>query len=215
MSDGVFIVLEGIDGAGTTTQAELYAKHVRERRRIAHVTREPSHGPIGSLIRLKLSGRLSMGGAAHAQMMALLFAADRLDHVAHEIRPQLADGAIVVSDRYDLSSIAYQSVTARSDGALEVRDGAFERWVRELNRYALRPDVTILLDVDPQEAERRRRMRHAAPELYEDESLQKRLAELYTHAEELLPDDEIIRIDGNAGVDEVATSVREALSRYI
>lgn len=215
MSDGVFIVFEGIDGAGTTTQAELYATHLREQRRIAHVTREPSAGPIGAMLRLKLSGRLSMGGSSAAQLMALLFAADRLDHVAHDIRPQLSDGAVVISDRYDLSSIAYQSATARPESALDVRDETFERWIRELNRYAHRPNVTILLDVDPGEADRRRRARHAAPELYEDPSLQQRLAELYKRAEELLPEDPIIRIDGNAAIDEVSANVREALASFV
>ncbi len=85
-SFGLFVVLEGIDGAGTTTQAERYAAHRRARRRLVHVTREPTSGPIGSQIRLVLTGRLALAAANQAELMALLFAADRLDHLEHRDR---------------------------------------------------------------------------------------------------------------------------------
>jgi len=213
--NGCFIAIEGIDGAGTTTQAGMLAAHLREQRRVAHLTREPSDGPIGSLIRLALRGRVDLGGSCQAQTMALLFAADRLDHIGAEVAQHLNEGAIVVSDRYDLSSIAYQSVTARPADAPDSRDAAVEAWVRDLNRFALRPDVTLVIEVDPKEAERRRRSRRGLVELYETSDLQRRLCEMYAAAEELLPNDRIVRIDGNRGVDAVFEDVCAATEAHL
>src|SRR4051812_26512346 len=110
--DGVFVVFEGIDGSGTTTQAELYASHLRQKKRLVHVTREPSGGPVGAMLRQILTRRVVLPSGSHAETMALLFAADRLDHVETEVLPLLRDGYVVVSDRYDLSSILYQAVTS-------------------------------------------------------------------------------------------------------
>ncbi|MCC6524558.1 MAG: dTMP kinase [Polyangiaceae bacterium] len=203
---GKFIVFEGIDGAGTTTQVEVLARALLAERRLVHTTREPSAGPIGSLLRLGLSGRTTFSSARHAQVMALLFAADRLDHLACEIEPHLREGTVVLCDRYDLSSIAYQSATAGDDPL------AFARWVRELNRDAVRPDLTLVLDVAPEVADKRRRQRRSAVELYEDAALQVRLAELYRRPGELVPGDPVVVLDGNRGVDEVAAAVRAALA---
>ncbi|MCA9623399.1 MAG: dTMP kinase, partial [Myxococcales bacterium] len=172
------MVFEGIDGAGTTTQSHRYAAYLRERRRPVHVTHEPSEGPVGLMLRLGLNSRLKLGASNQAQCMALLFAADRLDHVAHEIEPHLRDGTVVICDRYDMSSIAYQTATSRDDDK-----EAFEAWVRALNRFAPRPDATIVLDVSPEEADRRRRARLEAQELYEDLDLQAQQAALYRDAE--------------------------------
>ncbi|HHH30938.1 MAG TPA: dTMP kinase [Polyangiaceae bacterium] len=208
--DGRFIVFEGIDGAGTTTQSERYAAFLRGERRVVHVTHQPSDGPIGSMLRLGLGGRLQLGASNQAQCMALLFAADRLDHVAHQIEPHLRDGAVVICDRYDLSSIAYQTATART----EDRE-AFEIWVRELNRYAPRPDATVVLDVTPEEAERRRQERLGALELYEETALQRELAALYARAESLVPGDHVIRVDGNRPLDEVTEAVQRALADVV
>jgi dTMP kinase len=208
--EGKFIVFEGIDGAGTTTQSERYAAFLRRDRRVVHVTREPSDGPVGTLLRLGLAGRLQLGASNQAQCMALLFAADRLDHVAHEIEPHLRDGAVVISDRYDLSSIAYQTATTREEDT-----AGFESWVRSLNRYAPRPDATIVLEVSPEEAERRRQERLGALELYEESELQRQLVQLYARAESLVPGDRIIRIDGNQSLDAVTEAVQQALADIV
>src|SRR6185503_20411145 len=107
---GALIVLEGVDGAGTTTQVRLLAERLRARGSRVHTTAEPSSGPIGKLLRRALSGRLTDGDAPDAarpswQTLALLFAADRLDHLAREVEPELAAGAIVLCDRYDHSTL--------------------------------------------------------------------------------------------------------------
>jgi dTMP kinase len=144
--------------------------------------------------------------------MALLFAGDRLDHNAHEIAPYLRDGHVVLCDRYDLSSIAYQTATARLDDASLPE---FEDWIRSLNRYALRPDAVVVIDVDPDVAEERRKERRGALELYEESQLQRKLAELYRDAERLCPGDRILRIDGNVGADAVTAAVCKALESVV
>lgn len=212
VTNGILIVFEGIDGAGTTTQAERYAAHLRAKRRLVHVTREPSTGPLGSLVRLVLTHRLAMPASHQAQTMALLFAADRLDHIASEIMPLLRDGYVVISDRYDLSSLTYQATTALDDG----RDvGAMLAWIRELNRFARRPDVTLVLDVAAEVAAQRRRGRGGAHELFDDEALQARLAATYRRAEDLVPGDRLVHIDGGGDPDSVAREVAAALDPIV
>src|SRR5258705_309057 len=100
----MFIVLEGLDGAGTTTQTERLAAALRARGQTVLATAEPTDGPVGRLLRRFLSGELEIEETAQA----LLFAADRLHHLQNQIEPTLAGGAIVISDRYYLSNLAYQ-----------------------------------------------------------------------------------------------------------
>ena len=209
-NDGVFVVLEGVDGAGTTTQAERWAAHLRAQRRLVHVTREPSAGPVGSQIRLMLTHRVALPTTHQAEVMALLFAADRLDHVASDIEPHLRDGYVVISDRYDMSSLAYQTITAG-----ERDPAAVTAWIRELNRFARRPDVTVVLDVSPMVAAACRRARGGVAELFDDADLQTRLAAAYRRGEELVPGDRVLHIDGDADPDTVARNIAEALAPFI
>jgi len=132
--------------------------------------------------------------------MALLFAADRLDHLEAEILPNLRDGVTVISDRYDLSSLAYQSQTS-SDAESVVS------WVRELNRYARRPDLTLVLDVGADVAARRRESRAANTELYEEDELQRHLATAYRDAERFVPGDKLVHIDGNRGIAAIESEI--------
>jgi dTMP kinase len=208
-NNGHFIVFEGIDGSGTTTQIERYAAHLKSKQRQVFVTRQPSHGPIGALLRQGLTGRVDLGREYQAHTMALLFAADRLDHLATKIESNLRDGAVVLCDRYDLSSLVYQSATA-SDGA-----GDSVAWIRELNRHARRPDATIVIDVSPDVADGRRRTRAQAAELYEVVELQRRLAALYADAESLVVADRVIHIAGDESVDDVAQRIIQQLDPII
>lgn len=211
-SNGTLIVFEGIDGSGSTTQAARYAAHLRARRRLVQVTREPSGGPVGALLRLVLTHRLALPAANHGETMALLFAADRLDHIAAEIMPLLRDGYVVISDRYDLSSLAYQATVAMDEGRDQT---SMLAWIRELNRHALRPDVTVVLDVDPDVAAQRRKERGGAHELFDDPELQARLATAYRRAEDLVPGDRLLHIDGGAAPDAIAREVAAALDPIV
>ena len=132
----MFISFEGGDGAGKTTQLESLAEYLRELGYEVVTTREPGGTELGKNIRQLLL----FGGDVSPKAEALLYAADRAHHVATLIRPALARGAVVLSDRYLDSSVAYQGA-ARLLGADEVRD--LSMWATD----GLLPDLTILLDV--------------------------------------------------------------------
>lgn len=209
MIEGLFIVLEGVDGAGTTTHTGLLARALRKKGLPIHTTREPSDGPVGVLIRQILTGRVVVPGITGARpsswsTMALLFAADRLDHLEATIHPNLMDGVTVISDRYDFSSVAYQSVTGGGEPETVV-------WVREINRHARRPDLTIVLDVDPAESARRRRERSVGREIYDDLELQQQLAAFYRDIDEHFPGENIVHVDSTRAVEEVAADVLRAV----
>lgn len=189
-----FIVLEGIDGSGTTSQSQALTRCLEQRGHRVLQTREPSGGVIGRLIRDKLA--VSADPIDRAAL-ALLFAADRIDHLTREIEPALARGEVVICDRYVLSSWAYQSLDAPLD------------WVREINARARWPDLTLYLDVDAAQAMRRVHGRQAAgastPEFFEVPELQHRLASAYRKLAR--EDDSIVVVDGRAPFDEVTAAL--------
>jgi dTMP kinase len=198
-------VLEGIDGSGTTTQGQALVAAFERAGQRAHFTHEPSALPVGLLLRQMLSGGPELE-RPDWDAMALLFAADRLQHVAREIDPLLASGVTVVSDRYDLSSLAYQSATAPGDAAVVP-------WLRAINQRARRPDLTLVFDVDATVAEARRALRGGRPELFERRELQARLAAIYARAEELVPGDTLLHLDANGTLEAVEANVIAALGR--
>lgn len=203
-SAGSFIVLEGIDGCGSTTQARLLAQALRGRGRGVVETAEPSSGAIGQLIRQALAGT-DPALRFDWTTMALLFAADRLHHVRQEIEPALAAGNIVVCDRYDLSSLTYQSATAPAGQDVSA-------WIASLNHFARRPDWTIVLDVDPDLAEQRRAARGGPREIFERSELQRTLAGLYAQAEILVPGDRLLHVAAEGTPEEVLARLQGALS---
>jgi dTMP kinase len=188
------IVLEGLDGAGTTTQARRLVDALGRAGRAAHLTREPSDGPIGRLLRELLTGHHAIEGQAIDQStFGLLFAADRLDHLQREVEPRLAAGATVVSDRWYHSSLAYQGTGADRD------------WITTLNARARRPDLTIFLAVRPEVAAERRVAAGRAQELFEDLEMQRNVDAGYRAAiAELAAAGERIEvIDGERPMDAV------------
>jgi dTMP kinase len=206
---GVFIVVEGVDGCGSTTHSRLLAKALKAAGREALLTCEPTNGPIGGLIRQILQRRLFVADATGPRgfnwtTMALLFAADRLDHLDSLVLPALGDGGVVVSDRYDLSSLAYQSATAPEAHAAIP-------WIRELNARAVRPDVTVVINVPAEVAEERRRNRGGVEEMFEHRALQERLVAIYAKAEALVPGDRVVHVSGVGTQEEVSARVLGAV----
>lgn len=206
---GLFVVVEGIDGSGSTTHTKLLGKALRQRGLKVVETFEPSPGPIGSMIRQVLQRRLFVADATGPRAfawstMALLFAADRMDHLDSTIVPALREGAIVLSDRYDLSSLAYQSVTSPNGDKVVP-------WIRELNAAALRPDLTIVIDVPVEVAEERRRARGGPEEMFETRELQTRLCAVYDEAEKLVPLDRVTHVSGVGAMSDVAASIFNAV----
>lgn len=135
---GLFVVFEGGDGAGKSTQSGLLVEALRGAGHEPVVTREPGGTPLGAQIR----ALLLHGGAVAPRAEALLFAADRAHHVEEVVRPALRAGQVVVSDRYIDSSVAYQGA-GRDLPAADIRD--LSAWATE----GLVPDLTVLLDVVP------------------------------------------------------------------
>jgi len=192
------IVLEGLDGAGTTTQTRRLVEHLNARGGKAHATREPSDGPIGQLIRQMLTGGHAIAGQSIAQStFGLLFAADRLDHLQREVEPKLAAGVTVVSDRWYHSSLAYQGTGADRD------------WITLLNARARRPDLTIFLQVRPEVAAARRVAAGRVQELFEDLRMQEEVAAGYkaTNSELAALGERIEVIDGEADADTVFAAI--------
>ncbi|MEV8316118.1 dTMP kinase [Streptomyces sp. NPDC059900] len=145
-SAGFFIALEGGDGAGKSTQAEALAEWIRAKGHEVVVTREPGATPVGKRLRSILLDVSSAGLSHRAE--ALLYAADRAEHVDTVVRPALERGAVVISDRYIDSSVAYQGA-GRDLSSTEI--ARISRWATD----GLVPHLTVLLDVSPEAARER------------------------------------------------------------
>lgn len=196
-------MLEGIDGSGTTTQTTRLVAHLRTMGRQAAGTREPSTGPVGRVLREALLGqhRTPDGSPLDGRTMALLFAADRVDHGQREIEPLLADRTDVVSDRYLLSSLAYQA------------EEADRGWVGSLARGIRLPDLTLLLDVPLEVAAARRRAAGRAVERYDADSYLARVADNYRRLAAGAPHTTIL--DGTPSAEEVTRAITTEIDRLI
>jgi dTMP kinase len=197
---GKFIVLEGIDGSGTTTQLDRSVAYLVSLGHPAVGTREPSTGPVGRLLREVLLGqhRLSDGAPMSGHSMALLFAADRIDHLQREIEPSLAVGITVISDRYLLSSLAYQAEEADRD------------WVAGLAKDVRAPDLTILLDVPIEVAAKRRQAAGRPIERYDADSYLAKVAANYRELAHKEPS--AVILDGSASKEDVTAAVCQAIA---
>ncbi|MGJ3192585.1 dTMP kinase [Paenarthrobacter sp. FR1] len=159
-SQGLFIAFEGGDGAGKSTQAARLSQTLESRGISVLRTREPGGTPIGEKLRSLV---LDHGhGTIDARTEALMFAAARAAHATQVIRPALADGTVVITDRYIDSSVAYQGA-GRGLGAEGVL--TLNEWATE----GLHPDLTVLLDVDPSHGRQRRTAGDAKEDRLESE----------------------------------------------
>ena len=211
MKQGNFIVLEGVDGAGTTTHTRRLCDTLSKKIAV-HETREPTAGPVGSLLRQALTGRLVVPGnfgprAPDWTTFALMFAADRMDHLDVEVLPLLRERINVVCDRYYHSSIAYQSLTS-GVGADSIA------WIREINRHARVPDLTLVLNV-PAAVAAERRKRRAGVEIFDDDPLQAKLCEFYAQLDKHFPAERIVHIDSNRAQDVVAADILKHVEEQI
>lgn len=187
-----FITLEGLDGSGTTTQANLLVDALNNAGQTAEFTGEPTDGPIGKLVRQVLQGMLP--GFDH-KALALLFAADRLDHCKSMILPLVNSGGFVISDRYVHSSLAYQ-----------VEDAPLE-WVQRINRFAAQPDLVIFLNVTPDTAMKRIEKRGLEREIFEKIEFQQRVMKNYLSAIKDLPQENKLMLNGENTKEEVHQAI--------
>lgn len=221
MERGKFIVIEGIDGAGTTTQSKRLVSEVQNSIGVDSViwTCEPSKGPVGQFIRAFLKHDIQDEEGEEwsppAMVMAHLFTADRQDHLVSEIEPALMAGRHVICDRYYYSTLGYQAFT--------MYDGPGEAFTRlaPLLENCVAPDLAIVLDVGPAEAARRRSSRRGRREQFEVDALQVNLAGFYRNLPVLdcvrfrAPGGEFVHVDGSRPQDvvfqDVLRSVRQLL----
>ncbi|MEM3641461.1 MAG: dTMP kinase [Candidatus Bathyarchaeia archaeon] len=188
---GFFICIEGLDGCGKTTQAKILVKRLNKKGYNAIYTAEPSHGRIGTFIKkycLHAEKRVS------SVVEALLFAADRVEHLEKEVIPALNNGKIVVSDRYIYSSLAYQGAT-----------GLDLKWIEKINEYAIRPDLAIFIDVDPDIVISRLKSKKSVMENLET---QQKVREIYL---KFIENKELFKIDGAKSKREVADAIFEVV----
>jgi len=196
-----FIVFEGIDGTGTTTQlrrlSDRYRALAPEGTERVAFTCEPTDGPIGRLIRQALRGEIRLT----ADTMARLFAADRGEHLFGQggVAEQIASGKAVFSDRYLFSSLAYQAEAGNGD------------LPRELNRDFPLPEYLFFFDIDPEISMDRVERRAEKLEIYEKREFQKRVRARYLEViadfERTQPDMSVIRVDATRPIEEIAEKI--------
>ncbi len=135
---GYLITFDGIDGSGTSTHSRLLHEFLVQQGFNVLLTREPTKGIIGRIIKNALQNECQIH---QPEVYALLFAADRIQHVKEVIEPAIAHGQIVISTRYVESSLAYQAA-----------QGLPREWIKAINKDIIWPDLTIILDINPQDA---------------------------------------------------------------
>lgn len=191
---GAFIVIEGLDGSGKTTQARLLVQKLRSKHNAVYTT-EPSRGKIGSFIREScLYEEKRLDSAAEA----LLFAADRVEHVQNEVIPALNEGKLVVSDRYLYSSLAYQGSA-----------GLNIDWIDAINKHALKPDLAVFIDVAPEIVLKRLNRKKSVMETVET---QKKVREIYM---KFVANGALIRIDGDMPINEVSEALHTRVLKFL
>lgn len=205
MERGKFIALEGIDGSGKSSQIGPLVRRLAGLSVPCRETREPTGGPVGSLIRQIFTGRVT----ADNRVIAALYAADRIDHLVNEVDGLLSaldQGITVVSDRYYFSSYAYHSVDADMDWVIQAN---------ALSAQLLRPTLTVFLDVPVETALARIRENRFVEEIFDGEDRLRRTRELYFQAFERLRDVERVAVvDGTGSQEQVGQRIWEAVAPY-
>jgi len=190
-----FICIEGIDASGKTTQARRLVRNLRRKGFDAVYTTEPSSGKVGRLIRRHVLDRKRRIPIA---VEALLFAADRAEHVETEIKPALEKRKVVVCDRYVYSTLAYQGAA-----------GLDLKWVEQINRFALVPDLALFLDVHPEIVLKRLKRKRSVMETLKN---QQNVRNVYM---KLVKDGRLVLVDGNKSVGDVTGDILRVVLNFL
>ena len=194
---GKFISIDGLDGCGKSTHVRLLARWLRSRGRKVVVTDEPTDGVIGKIIKQMLKGEIKLPIAAEA----LLFAADRAQHLTDVIKPALKAGKVVLNERYTYSSLAYQSARGLS----------FD-WISSINKHAIKPDLGILIDTPVEVAFARIKASRRLDKFERNLQLQQRVRRNYLRIARL---GGLKVVDGSRPRDEVQADLRKLVSAVL
>ena len=191
---GKFIVLEGLDGSGTTSQLKFLSQYLKKEKKKVHLTREPTQYLIGGLIKSWLANDWK----STPECLQLLFTADRAYHLDKEIIPLLKKGITVISDRYFFSTLAY--------GLLEIKD---KKWLFDINKRFIFPDIVIFVDASPEICIERIARDRFSVELFEKveklEKVRKGYLEIFKKFKN------IYIIDGNKSIKDVSCDIKKVM----
>ena len=191
---GKFTVFEGLDGSGTTTQANLLFRYLKKQGERVYLTGEPTRSLIGGLI----EGQISGDWQSSPECLQLLFTADRAHHLEKEIIPLLKKGITVICTRYIFSTLAY--------GNSEIRD---EKWLMEINKKFIWSNITFLLKVSPKICIQRIKKERFHKELFEKEDKLKKVFKNYLKLAKKFKN--IYIIDGEKPAKEVFEEIKSKL----
>jgi len=208
---GFFLVLDGIDGCGKSTQAKKLSEYFKSNKIQTLLTAEPSDYDLGKILREYLQNP-----EVPASVDALLFAADRIEHCNKRILPLLKKGFIVISDRYRDSSYIYQSIEGRNEG-LNID------WIKNINKFSLIPDLTIIIDIDPKIGLKRKRNQannssNQSLDKFEIEKFQKLIREEFikiAENSEVSKEGIHVLIDGNGSEEDVFRGILYVIKSYL
>ncbi|NQE45488.1 putative thymidylate kinase [ANME-1 cluster archaeon GoMg2] len=195
---GKFIAFEGLDGAGSTTQAEKLTRYLKKRGEKVHLTKEPTNNLIGGMIR----GQLTKEWRTGPECLQLLFTADRAHHLEKEVIPLLKQGVTVITDRYFFSSVAF--------GSLGIAD---REWLQKINDRFILPDITFMLNVSPRICLQRINESRFHLELFEEEENMEKIWRTYaTLAQDF---EDVYVINGEKTVEEVFTDITKIVNEFL
>lgn len=195
---GKFIAFEGIDGSGKSTQITLLEKKLKDQGIPVYLTREPTDGPYGAMLHTIMTGRLD----ACEETIAALYVADRMDHIKNTrngLLKKIESGITVITDRYYFSSYAYQGAHMSMDWTIMANSVCAD---------ALRPDLNLFLDLEPEVSYQRICQNRTDFEIYEKLDNLKRTREKYMEAFSKLKDQEKVAvIPANGTVEEIQEQI--------
>ena len=194
---GLFIIFEGIDGTGKSTQLHLLAQKLKELGYAVVSTREPTNGPYGQKIRKLFIDRTSVTQEKELEF----FIADRDQHVQEVIAPALAHGSIVICDRYYLSTVAYQGARGMDPDVIMKKNEIFPA-----------PDLAIIFEIEPaQGIQRILNQRNEHPNTFEEEANLRKVAAIFASMKQSY----ITRINGSDSIEKVQHQVFEAVTKVL
>ncbi|MCX6765546.1 MAG: dTMP kinase [Candidatus Moranbacteria bacterium] len=195
----LFIVFEGLDGSGQTTQINLLEKYLKLKGKKVHMTAEPSSSLIGGLIRAVLTHHWKLSNTG----LQLLYCADRAHHLETEVYPALAKGNIVLSSRYFFSTIAFGSLNNDT------------RWLEKINEKFPKPDVTFFINVSPKECIKRLDLSRFRKEIFEKEEKMGKVLRTYIKIGKNKKYKNFFTINGEQPVEKISQDVIKIIDKFI